>query len=322
MRLASLDCLAENVGVQSIVISELEFYDIERQVFVTDLVEIAHNTALDQRPEALDCVRMNRADDMLTNVVVNGLMREPILQSVIAVIGVCAKQAHAGRDGFADETFQCWAVSAIDDAGDDVAFAPDCAHDSGFERVARTASRSAFLVPMPVFVASADVGLVNLDDAAKLLNIFDERDADFMTHEPSSRIAPKAHVPIDLERAHSLFADQHQVNYSIPVFERLICVLKDCAGQMREAIASVRSALIALPMPRIALQFWRDDCAAARAANAFRPTARNEVLNAIVFGLKERVELRCGQLMDGLRFRLLPAGHDGSPRLIGASLHV
>ena len=73
MRLASLDCLAENVGVQSIVISELEFYDIERQVFVTDLVEIAHNTALDQRPEALDCVRMNRADDMLTNVVVNGL---------------------------------------------------------------------------------------------------------------------------------------------------------------------------------------------------------------------------------------------------------
>ncbi len=194
MRLASLDCLAENVGVQSIVISELEFYDIERQVFVTDLVEIAHNTALDQRPEALDCVRMNRADDMLTNVVVNGLMREPILQSVIAVIGVCAKQAHAGRDGFADETFQCWAVSAIDDAGDDVAFAPDCAHDSGFERVARTASRSAFLVPMSVFVITADVGFIDFDDTAELLNVFNERNADFVAHKPRGLVGAEAHI--------------------------------------------------------------------------------------------------------------------------------
>ena len=99
---------------------------------------------------------------------------------------------------------------------------------------------------MAVFIVSADESFVNLDDAAELLNVFNESDADFMAHEPSSFIGAEAHVSKDLERAHSFFADQHQVNDAIPVFQRLVRVLKDCARQMREAVAFIR-ACVALP---------------------------------------------------------------------------
>jgi hypothetical protein len=313
---------AKNISVQAVIIPEFKFSDIQRQIFVTDLMEIAHDAALDERPEAFDCVRMNRADNVLSLAVVNGLMRETALQSIIAVIGIGAKQTNAGRDGFANESLKGFALCIRDDAGDDVSLAPDCADDSGLERVAGTAGFPAFLIPMPVFVVPADESFVNLNDPAKFFNIFNEGDADFVAHQPSSLIGAEAHITVDLKRGHSLLADQHQVNDAIPVFQRLVCVLEDCAGQVREAVASVWRALVALPMPRIALQFWRHDRAATRATDAFGPSASYQIANAIVLRLKKRVELRCGQLMDGLRFRLLLAGHDGSPRLIGASLHA
>ena len=120
----------------AIVVPELELSDVQRQIFVADLVEAAHDAALDERPETFDRVRVDCANDMLAFGVVNGFVREPMLQSIIAVIGVCAKEANAGRDGFANEAFRGRAVSAVDDAGDDVPLAPDCADDSGFEGVA------------------------------------------------------------------------------------------------------------------------------------------------------------------------------------------
>jgi hypothetical protein len=303
--LAPFDSLSENVGVQPIVVPELEFGNVQRQIFVADLVEAAHNAALNERPEALDCVRMNRADDMLTLGMVNRLMREPILQSVIARIGVSAKQADACGDGFANEARERRAVSLGDDARDDVPLAPDCADDGGLASVPASA-RSAFLIPMPIAVFAADVGFVDFDDTAKLLNVFDEGDADFMAHKPSSLVRTKAHITVDLKSRHSPFADKHQVNNSIPVFERLVCVLEYRSSQVREAIASLRSARVALPMPSHSRDCANLRLAAARAANAFRPAASYQIPDTVVFGLKQLVELCCGQLMNGF-----DVGHGG-----------
>jgi hypothetical protein len=79
---------------------------------------------------------------------------------------------------------------------------------------------------------------------------------------------------------------------SIPFFERLIRVLKDCAGQVREAI-SVNCAELALPMA--GRQRIDIGVTATGADDALRPAANNEVLNAIRLSLEQRVELRCGQ---------------------------
>jgi hypothetical protein len=59
------DRCAEDIRVRAIVIAELKFRDIERQVLVTDLREGSNDAALNQRPEAFDRLSMDRADDML-----------------------------------------------------------------------------------------------------------------------------------------------------------------------------------------------------------------------------------------------------------------
>jgi len=74
---ASAACysLLENVGVHAIVVAELKFRDVQRHVFGAHFVERADNAALEDRPETLDCVSVDRADDVLTAFVVHGLMR-------------------------------------------------------------------------------------------------------------------------------------------------------------------------------------------------------------------------------------------------------
>jgi hypothetical protein len=51
--LAFLDRRSEVIAVIAIVVTELEFGDIERHIFGAHLVECANDTALEDRPEAL-----------------------------------------------------------------------------------------------------------------------------------------------------------------------------------------------------------------------------------------------------------------------------
>ena len=49
---ASLDRFAEDVVIKTVVISELKFCDVQREVFAADLVIGANDATLNQRPEA------------------------------------------------------------------------------------------------------------------------------------------------------------------------------------------------------------------------------------------------------------------------------
>jgi hypothetical protein len=61
----SINSGPEDVRIFSVVVTELEFRNIQRHVFAADLVECPDNTALKDRPEALDCLSVNRTDDIL-----------------------------------------------------------------------------------------------------------------------------------------------------------------------------------------------------------------------------------------------------------------
>ncbi len=308
--LASPNSCPEDVCVKAVVIPEFEFRNVQRQIFLADLVEASHDTTLDQRPETFNGLSVDRADDVLAARMVDHA--EWIFFGEFAVSGsfVRAKQADFVRYGFANELGQRLAFQIVDDAGDHVSLALHRSDHDRFARAARSAAAIAALVLMPVLGEAADESFINLDNAGKLLNILRKSDADFVAHKPSSLIGAEAHVSLDLEGAHPLFADQHQVNDTKPVLQRLIRVLEYCSGQVREAITGrpARSALRALPMmaggERIDLGI-----AATRANDAFRPAARDQIADAILLGLKERIELCCGQLVDG--FRAFGAGHDG-----------
>jgi hypothetical protein len=70
--LTSFNRRSEDIRVHAVIISELEFGDIERHVFGAHLVERADYAALEDRPEALDCLGVDRADDVLALGVING----------------------------------------------------------------------------------------------------------------------------------------------------------------------------------------------------------------------------------------------------------
>lgn len=75
MRLSILYHHSEDIGVVAVVIFELTFRDGERHIFGADLVIAADNRSLEDRPEALNRLSVNRADNILMCGVHHSLMR-------------------------------------------------------------------------------------------------------------------------------------------------------------------------------------------------------------------------------------------------------
>jgi hypothetical protein len=71
-RSAAADRGPENVFVGPIVIPELEFRNVKREIFPADFVIVADDPALHQRPEAFDGIGVDRTDDVLPLSVLHG----------------------------------------------------------------------------------------------------------------------------------------------------------------------------------------------------------------------------------------------------------
>lgn len=274
MLLASPYRRSEDVSIISIVVSKLKFSVIEMQVFFADFMERSDNATFQDRPEALNRVGMNRANNVLANAMVYGCMREAVVHPIVTGPSICVEQTDASGYGLLDKSFKNGAACVLNDARDDVALTLDRAYYRSLARVPAPANAYLF-VPMAVPVVSANVGFINLNNSAKLLNVLGEGDPDFVTHEPSGLVGTEPEKPLNLQRAHILLADKHQMRNSKPVLERLVRVLKDCAGQMRETTA-VRRELAALPMMtgRKRIDFW---VAAARTGNLTIPSASDQI---------------------------------------------
>src|SRR6185437_7926267 len=61
---ASCYCHSEDIGIVAVVIFELTLRDVERQIFFRNLMIAADNRPLEDRPEALNCLRMDSADNV------------------------------------------------------------------------------------------------------------------------------------------------------------------------------------------------------------------------------------------------------------------
>ena len=91
-RLASADRGSEDVSVLAIVIPELEFRNIERHVLATYFMKRPHDAALEDRPEAVNRIRVNRTDNILLGGMVYGAMRG-VSQAVVDVALIGREQA-------------------------------------------------------------------------------------------------------------------------------------------------------------------------------------------------------------------------------------
>jgi hypothetical protein len=307
--LTSLNRRAENVRIAPMIVAELKFRNVQRHIFGTDFVERADDTALEDRPEALNRVGVDRADNIAFRGMHHGLARV-FVQPVINLVFIGREQRDFIGHYFANEMFGGIFGDAAQRAGDHVALAR---YSADHWRLAGTCTARfavMLLVPMPVCVFAADPRFVNFDDAAQLHFRFNEGRADFVAHGMRGAVRAEAHHPLNLQRAHSLFAGQHQMSNAEPLAQWLFGVLEDGPGNVREAIGSHGSALVALPR-KSAGQFGNLWIATARAANALGPAAGDQIDAASIFIGERRFELRDRHLMHW--FRAFEGGHDVSP---------
>jgi hypothetical protein len=315
--LASRNRRSEDVRILAIVVSELKLRNVERHVFAADPVERADNATLEDRPEALNRVGVNCADNIFVRGVIDDfVLRENLIEMLVADPMIGNQEADLVRDGLAHEFGERLGADVFNHARDDVSLAADCASDDRLTRsgTARTVT-AAPVVSVPRF--AADESFVNLDNAAKLFKIAVRKcGSDPVAHVPSGCVTAEAHDPVNLTRAHSLLAGQHQMSDAKPVAERLIRVLENGPDQDREPI-TVRGALLALPMPLTRFEVIDLGIAAAWAMHAIRPAAGFQIIFAGIFVGKHRLELGDGQLMDRLRLLAASSCHRTLPMMEG-----
>jgi hypothetical protein len=293
---------AEYVSVVAIVIAPFELGNVQRQIFAADYVKTSHDAALQERLEAIDCLSVDCAVDVLASAMPHNAM---LFQLMIAGVIVGRDQANFFGNSFANEAVQCCSVGVVDDASHDIALALHGAQN-GFFAVA-TSSWSA-LIPMPVFVLAADISFINFDNAHELAEFrFGEAAADAMAHIVRGRVGAETKHPMHLHRGNALLAGQHKIDDLEPSPHRNIRVFEDRSDKHGESIAE-RGTLPTLPVEWPLNQFSNIFAPATRTPNTMRPTPRNEIGFACNVGRKQPIELCNSHL-----FCELWAGHRSAP---------
>src|SRR5229473_3466719 len=124
--------LAEYIGFTAVVVTELEFREVQRKVLCADVMISADDSALQQCPEALNIVRVN----FTTHVLVLGVLYGFVLvshrvQIVIAAVLIGRDERHAFTDRLAHESTQRCRVGVLDNLADHVTLAADGSDDRG-----------------------------------------------------------------------------------------------------------------------------------------------------------------------------------------------
>src|SRR6185369_16468178 len=161
--LATLNSRAENVAIKAVVVFELAFRDVQRQIFAADFVIAADDAALELRPEALNRVRVHRADHVAMRGMIDGLVVVAIAEPVIDLTLIGRDQAHSVADSFLDELLGSVAVQLVEHAGNDVATTFDRANDWRLGN--GTASFVRPIFPVLVLIFTTDECFVDFDDA-------------------------------------------------------------------------------------------------------------------------------------------------------------
>lgn len=302
----------KDVRVLAVVVPELELIDVQREILTADFMECTDDATFDDGPEALDGVRVNRTAHVFIAAVMHDTERVFVPKRFVRGMFIGGQQTYLVRHDLTHERSKSDRIDVIDHSRNHVAFALDRADHNGFSCSASTthaaASAWAFvLVPG----LTADIGFVNLDIADQLLELLIAKcSADLVAHKPCGLVGTKAHVSHDLEGTYSLLAGEHQVHNPKPVAQRLVGVLEYRTRQHGKAVASIWSAVIALPVEILGAVRLGFKTATRAAYNALRPAIGGKVSLARILVRKSALEVRYAHLVDSVVRGLDLLGHD------------
>jgi hypothetical protein len=290
---ASVACyrIAENVFILPIVESVDEFVQVQRQILPRHVVIDANDSALQQRPEVFNRIRVNFTANVFTGHVVNNSVFVALsLQQVIASRVIGRDQRHVFLHHFMHELLKRLTVGAFDQAANDIAFARDRANNGHF---VGTTSDAVALVAMLVFVFAANKRFIDFNDAHQLSEL----------HIGKTSTEPVAHVPrgfvrafkrptrqraVNLKRRDAFLAGQHDVKNLEPLMQFDIRVFKDRHDGERKPIYA--RMILADPMKRLGFQCVHFRVSALRATHAIRPSALKQIQLARFVVRKKFVE--------------------------------
>ncbi len=254
---ASCYGLSKDVVVLAVVVPELELRKVQREILTTDVVERAEYATLEQCPKALDVVGMNDASNVLTSLVIHGLMREREPQHLEIRDAVGSEQIDFIGDQLANEIEDGSLRSVLDNLARHVAFT---AYRANYGDLAGMGWAATVilppLLPVPFFLLATDVSFVDFDDAHKLAEVFVvHRGAEPMGHIPSGaerRGFLEKHAP-ELERRNTFLALDDRPQHLEPNSQRILGVLENGSADEREPIGVPASAIFVgtLPLPRL-----------------------------------------------------------------------
>src|SRR5450759_1516058 len=159
-------------------------------------MECTHNAALHDRPESFDGVGMDCAVNIFVLTMTNNAMREVKSELAIGFPFIGRDQANLCGYGFTYKGIKSFSTSVVDHSGNDVAFAPDCAHNDSRTRSASPAEVSASTFPLVLILGfAADKSFVNFHIADELLELdITQGSANLVAHKQSGIVRTKAHV--------------------------------------------------------------------------------------------------------------------------------
>jgi len=299
---ASSYSAAEDVRILAIVETKLKFGEIQRQIFLADVVVCADDSTLQKTPKVIDIRGMNLAAHILARAVANELVRIIGSQIHVTVGFIGRDQINSVADGLAHESVQRAFIGALDHPANHVTLAADCADDWSLACGATSDIRA--LVGVFVLFFSAHERLVYFDDAHQLLKFgIVHRGAQAMAHEPSGAVRAASDHPMDLQGTDALLGSEHQVQNLEPDQQFVIRILENRAADERETVVF---AGLAEPVEGPRVQLIDGGIAATRTLHAIRPAMFHQVSLAGQFIWKEGVKSRKCHLANKLWFVFLP----------------
>jgi hypothetical protein len=298
---ASASCyrFPKDVGILAVVMTELEFRKVQRQIFLADVVVSADHATLEQAPERFDVVGVDLAANILAFAMIDGLMRdfhrsEPSVSAVL----ISRDQTDPIRNRSANKAVKRASIRIFDHLTDHVPLACYRTDNRGLAGIGRAAP--AVLCPIlgvTVALFPADVGLIDFNDSHQFLEVrIVHGRTQAMADVPSGmerRSFAKEH-PANLTRRNALFALEHRVKNLEPSQKRHLGILENRSSRQREAIGVSAPAfrIRALPFPSLRDVVNRLELPAARASRpAVSPTPKKQEVFAGVLSRKRDHQL-------------------------------
>lgn len=162
---------------------------------------------------------MDSADNVLARLMIDYAVRIFAAKAAMDIMAVYAKQADFVGYRFTNEALNHLLVNAEYNAGNDIALTLYGTDDRSLKRIVTALSTA--LIPVAVLILTANVSLVDLNNAAQLVHVlFDQGCLYFVTHEPSGFVTTEPHKAHDLQCAHAVLAGEHEMGDAEPVAER------------------------------------------------------------------------------------------------------